>query len=541
MTYWTKYRYFQLFLLLAFSQQHLLAGQQPMVSQSFLSLSPIVLKYFFQSNTPSTTLPLSQMLEGSDFVYMTKYDSVTQAMQKNEPEKRSSDNEYFNLKALIKSLFFDPIYSSKHSSQNDTNPYDDDVHSTEEDCFFAWNAERFQEQQDAFGLMPAFEIPEETDSAEDEDNIHPLHQFIFAPCTLEGGSIDNQRIISCPTYTCEDERGNKLEVDSVEDNIDEGYMCPACLNICNDPVVCCREMHAVCRQCLGRTLGELKSCPICREQGKIISLPIIKRIINNFEVYCPNKATGCSAITKIGDVFVHLTKCPFAELPCSDCNIITIRSELDKHAEICQLAMVSCFYCNEIMKRKEVPAHEDYCLAFPLECTCGETITMSCWSEHLLSEGASDNHSAEDFQKLFKWFGQRTACLEISRKSLACENAMLNEKVSELDSRPSPEKISVVKCVICEKQMTLVKMDRNNPTCDKCSASLIGHTAYKCIDCYDNAMESREGMVGCDICLGCSVLPNLQELGCPMRVEKDTSLFPLYPLRRVPRIAADDD
>ena len=93
--------------------------------------------------------------------------------------------------------------------------------------------------------------------------------------------------------------------------------CPICLNVIFSPmtVTCCG--HSFCSACITSREKAGKLCPLCRHPFTSMPDGRLERIINGFEVYCPNRDKGCTWRGQLGQCDHHLGKyksfCQFEE------------------------------------------------------------------------------------------------------------------------------------------------------------------------------------------------------------------------------------
>ena len=105
--------------------------------------------------------------------------------------------------------------------------------------------------------------------------------------------------------------------------------CPVCLNVLFEPVIatCCG--YDFCSACIGLIQEAAKPCPLCDQMSfLLLEDKLLDVILNELEVYCPNRDKGCNWTGKLGECDGHLgqqcdpslyprlrTLCQFQERP----------------------------------------------------------------------------------------------------------------------------------------------------------------------------------------------------------------------------------
>ena len=167
----------------------------------------------------------------------------------------------------------------------------------------------------------------------------------------------------------------------------EPLICRLCRLPAREPRLskCCR--YNFCESCLveraNTKSSKLITCPICSDYDFRTDVNRQARMeVLSLQVYCPNKAMGCSWRGKIPDITNHMIKdqdgCPVVSVKCR-CGKTVVRGNLTEHyRNDCPLTpqMTNCPYC-EVRGEKQVieGEHKEQCCQYPLNCpnNCGIT------------------------------------------------------------------------------------------------------------------------------------------------------------------------
>lgn len=131
--------------------------------------------------------------------------------------------------------------------------------------------------------------------------------------------------------------------------------CSICLCVLREPylVDCCG--NSFCRSCIEPIKADDKSCPLCNVQfTTCIPDKRLQRTLNELQVYCSHKETGCEWMGKLCNLCQHLNVEP--------------QSEGDRQSG-CLFASIDCMFCGEMFQRQEIEKHEtDKCSQRPYIC-----------------------------------------------------------------------------------------------------------------------------------------------------------------------------
>lgn len=168
------------------------------------------------------------------------------------------------------------------------------------------------------------------------------------------------------TSSLEDGVADQAETDDVDlraleyvDTPNENLICAICASAFVQPM----ELgcgHIFCKQCLfshfTSGIHNAKRCGKCREDVESVSpvSSILSQLLDELEVECPNRASGCTQHIKRYTVRDHVKQyCLFTEIPCSspDCKLLIERRFA---SEDCLHSYVECEDCLEQIMEKDL-------------------------------------------------------------------------------------------------------------------------------------------------------------------------------------------
>ena len=84
--------------------------------------------------------------------------------------------------------------------------------------------------------------------------------------------------------------------------------CLICFHVIFEPklALCCG--HSFCTTCISSIEEEGKPCPLCGKQIHLADDLRLKRTLNGYTVYCPNKDEGCEWTGELGQLETHLNR-----------------------------------------------------------------------------------------------------------------------------------------------------------------------------------------------------------------------------------------
>ena len=186
--------------------------------------------------------------------------------------------------------------------------------------------------------------------------------------------------------------------------------CPICLHILRQPhlVECCG--HRFCKACLERIQGLEAPCPLCtRKITKAIADKQLERCLKEKQVYCSNKAYGCSWTGELGQFEEgHLNATPpqgklmdgclYVEVLCSQCQRMKVkRLTMENHIQKeCPRRIAVCTYCKEYHAAYENVSriHHLVCSYVPQPCPkgCGAKPLRKNITTHVMNWCPKNTH-----------------------------------------------------------------------------------------------------------------------------------------------------
>lgn len=120
--------------------------------------------------------------------------------------------------------------------------------------------------------------------------------------------------------------------------------------------------HIFCKECLYDHLQSgiqsANRCPKCRREAEGVSSvsTILGHLLDELEVECPNRASGCDLHVKRYTIRDHVKQyCSFTEIPCSspDCELFIERRYAREDS--CLHSYIECEDCLELIMEKDMP------------------------------------------------------------------------------------------------------------------------------------------------------------------------------------------
>jgi len=124
-----------------------------------------------------------------------------------------------------------------------------------------------------------------------------------------------------------------------DNSVDEELICCICREVLQDPVQAQECEHAFCIVCIQGWLNEHQTCPVDRKTLQQSDLRPPSRILRNIhkklKIKCDNESFGCTHVTMLELLPVHLNDCSFnpkRPVPCNKgCGVNIPMDEADTH------------------------------------------------------------------------------------------------------------------------------------------------------------------------------------------------------------------
>ena len=141
-----------------------------------------------------------------------------------------------------------------------------------------------------------------------------------------------------------------------ESTVDQNFHCLICYNVLKDPVMCRRNQHYFCRDCITEHLRRNShTCPTCADELTVETLAevprIVKTYLNERKIRCDYEDRGCRELVQLQNLNRHVAECGFSPVVCGNqgCNqTISKRDRTYHESELCQFRKLKCHNCEEI-------------------------------------------------------------------------------------------------------------------------------------------------------------------------------------------------
>ena len=141
-----------------------------------------------------------------------------------------------------------------------------------------------------------------------------------------------------------------------ESTVDQNFHCLICYNVLKDPVMCRRNQHYFCHDCITEHLRRNShTCPTCADELTVETLAevprIVKTYLNERKIRCDYEDRGCRALVQLQNLNRHVAECGFSPVVCGNqrCNqTISKRDRTYHESELCQFRKLTCHNCGEI-------------------------------------------------------------------------------------------------------------------------------------------------------------------------------------------------
>ena len=145
-----------------------------------------------------------------------------------------------------------------------------------------------------------------------------------------------------------------------ENDVDENFHCPICMNVLKDPVMCQRNQHCFCTPCISRHLQNSNACPSCREELRVETLSQAPRVLtnclSNLKIHCDYFERGCVGFHQLGDLKSHVEGCGFSPVLCSNDGCLAEINKRDRthhEAEVCEFRKLKCHDCAALRREMD--------------------------------------------------------------------------------------------------------------------------------------------------------------------------------------------
>ncbi|CAL1707707.1 unnamed protein product [Somion occarium] len=223
-------------------------------------------------------------------------------------------------------------------------------------------------------------------------------------------------------------------VGSINDNL----ICCICRATFIDPCTTRTCSHTFCRECITTALSVSPTCPVDRSpltvEDLILADPVVRNLVNELLVECPNKAAGCRDTPQRQLLDAHLRgSCEYmkAEDTTEDVgsNVVskeTLEAHLDEGQPSAESSAVRCSLCQERVPRSSLSSHIPACQDTVVSCTHASN---GCSWEGRRSDLSGTHIPSCPYESIKGFF----AIHEQKVSSLKAENDVLKHKVEQLE------------------------------------------------------------------------------------------------------------
>ncbi|OUM64978.1 hypothetical protein PIROE2DRAFT_8123 [Piromyces sp. E2] len=165
---------------------------------------------------------------------------------------------------------------------------------------------------------------------------------------------------------------------------------------------------------------------------------LILNILNELEIYCPNKPNGCSYVCQRQFLYEHYHQCDYelVECPHPACHQKVIKKELQEHTEQCDYRELECEFCKETYLQKDKMNHIKNCKEFEKAgSNVKEDLIIECkyknfgcpWKDKLKMV---EEHEKSCLYRQFQGFFENVYLK--NQRQLEIENSNLKKKIFQL-------------------------------------------------------------------------------------------------------------
>ena len=239
---------------------------------------------------------------------------------------------------------------------------------------------------------------------------------------------------------------NSLEIAPGQEKTVEMLSCSICHEIVQNGV-CCKHGHIFCRNCIDTWLAKKKTCPVDSLKllkGDLNSIPVVlKNMIDELKVVCPNKKTGCAWVNAFGKLEEHLKECQHRSEPCRACGVSVLVSDKN-HPQVCPSRLVACVHCKIKVPLDKMEVHvQKICAVSPFvpeECVCNKTLPRGEIEKHVAADFYGHLRKMEEKQRkvissLEEKNLQLTKAKDLELRSMRTAFSSLEEKSLELTKK----------------------------------------------------------------------------------------------------------
>ena len=138
--------------------------------------------------------------------------------------------------------------------------------------------------------------------------------------------------------------------------IDRHFHCLICYNVLKDPVMCRRNQHYFCRDCITEHLRRNShTCPTCADELTVETLTDAPRIVTDYlnerKIRCDYEDRGCRELVQLQNLNRHVAECGFSPVVCGNqgCGqTISKRDRTYHESELCQFRKLKCHNCEQL-------------------------------------------------------------------------------------------------------------------------------------------------------------------------------------------------
>ncbi|RKP07522.1 hypothetical protein THASP1DRAFT_16932 [Thamnocephalis sphaerospora] len=160
------------------------------------------------------------------------------------------------------------------------------------------------------------------------------------------------------------------------DTVNPNLICCICQSPFREPLTTpCG--HTFCRACLQRAITVMHACPIDRLALQLEDArpadPIVRDIVNELRVQCPNYLSGCEQVLLRQDVGRHLrTGCSLTTVICPNdgCTERGPAQQMETHVKTCIYRQIECDACHAELRALELEDHRHVCVAGDSDVCC---------------------------------------------------------------------------------------------------------------------------------------------------------------------------